>query len=66
MIKRKVLQIKDSFYIALPRQLCNLIGIRKGSILSIKFEQNEILSTSIPVARQIPDADTPSNEPEVA
>jgi antitoxin component of MazEF toxin-antitoxin module len=45
MIKRKVMKFQDSYYVAIPKQLCELIGIGKGSVLGVEYENKKIILT---------------------
>jgi len=47
MIKRKVLDLNGTYYISLPHQLCDLIGIDKGSLMGIEYENNKILISPV-------------------
>ena len=47
MIKRKILDVKGTYYISLPHHLCDLIGIGKGSLMGIEYEKNKFLISPI-------------------
>lgn len=50
MLKRKIGEMKDSYYITIPRQLCDLIGVGKGTIVGVEYKQNQIIIAPIPNA----------------
>ncbi len=62
MLKRKVLQMQDSFYVAIPKQLCDLIGIGKGTVLGIEFEQNKIIIAPVTACQRGTDAANTAKE----
>lgn len=51
MLKRKVLKVQDSLYVAIPKQLCSLIGIKKGDTLYVKYEQEKIIFAPVQTAK---------------
>gem|GEM_PF-2904882 len=48
MPKRKVQIIRGSYYIILPKHLCDAVGIRKSDTMDIEYENNQIVMTPVP------------------
>ena len=47
MISRKVQKVRDSYLVTIPRHLCDVIGIEKGTVIGIEYEHNRIVMTPI-------------------
>lgn len=43
MLKRTVMQAKDSLIITLPKHLCEALGIAKGDILNVELKGNKLI-----------------------
>lgn len=43
MITRTVMKVKDSLVITIPKDLCDLIGIKKGTILKVELKGQRII-----------------------
>ncbi|WP_407356039.1 hypothetical protein [Methanolobus sp. WCC5] len=47
MLQRKVQKIHQSNLVAIPAQLCSMLGIQKGTIMGIDVENNKIVMTPV-------------------
>ncbi len=43
MLQRTVMKSKDSLIIAIPKQVCGILGIKKGDILNVELNGNKII-----------------------
>ena len=52
MLERNVQQIKNSYLVTIPAQLCGLMGIKKGTVMGIELENNKIIMTPVSASQQ--------------
>jgi antitoxin component of MazEF toxin-antitoxin module len=45
MLQRKVQRTNKSNLIAIPAQLCTLMGIEKGTMMNIEYDNNRLVMT---------------------
>lgn len=63
MLKRQIQYFNGSFYIGIPMQIAQLMGVKKGDRLSIDYEQKKLIMTPDTAAKQSPaPADTTHKE----
>ena len=57
MLTRKVQQTHETLAVSIPRQLCAMVGIEKGTVMCIDYKNEQIIMTPMSANCQV-DTDT--------
>ncbi len=64
MLQRKIQRTKrNSLLLTIPKTICDIVGIEKGTIVEIEYKQNKIVIAPVHETAKLPELTQASDRP---